>query len=56
MELLINTKPNLINCQDRKGNNLLHIAAKNRNQSFFEFIIKKAGPQALKIRNNVSFY
>jgi ankyrin repeat protein len=53
MELLINTKPNLAHCRDRKGNNLLHIAAKNRNQHFFEFIIKRTGPQALKGRNNV---
>ena len=56
MELLINTKPNLANCIDRKGNNLLHIAAKNRNQHFFEFLMKKAGPQALKARNNVILY
>jgi len=32
MEMILNGKSSLIHCRDRKGNNLLHIAAKNRNQ------------------------
>jgi len=56
MELLLTNKPKLAHCRDKKGNNLLHIAAKNRNQHFFEYIIKKTGPHALKDRNNVLHY
>jgi hypothetical protein len=53
MELLINSDSNLAHCVDKKGNNLLHIAAKNRNQQFFEYILKRTGPSALATKNNV---
>lgn len=53
MEMLISMNKNLINTKDKKGNNLLHLAAKSRNSQFFAFLLKKLGPLALSCKNNV---
>ena len=53
MQMLLNAKGSLINSRDRKGNNLLHVAAKSRNQQFFQLLLKRTGPQGLQIKNNV---
>lgn len=44
----------LAHSQDAQGNNLLHIAAKNRNDELFSFILKKTGLQDLTAKNNVT--
>lgn len=43
----------LAHAKDPLGNNLLHLAAKNRNEELFAFLIKKTGPSALTANNNV---
>jgi ankyrin repeat protein len=50
---MVTMKPELIHSQDLQGNNLLHLAAKNRNSQLFSFLLKKAGNQALTAKNNV---
>jgi ankyrin repeat protein len=45
----------LVQVKDAQGNNLLHIAAKNRNEELFAFLLKRAGLNALTSKNNVLF-
>ena len=45
----------LAQVKDAQDNNLLHIAAKNRNEELFTFLLKRAGPNALTTKNNVFF-
>lgn len=54
VEMLVSMDKELAHSQDAQGNNLLHIAAKNRNEELFGFLLRKTGPQALKAKNNVS--
>lgn len=43
----------LAHSKDPQGNSLLHIAAKNRSRELFAFILKRAGPNSLTVKNNV---
>lgn len=43
----------LVHAKDPQGNNLLHLAAKNRSEELFAFLLKKAGQPALSGKNNV---
>jgi hypothetical protein len=51
--MLIMMDRELAQAKDAQGNNLLHIAAKNRNEELFAFLLKRAGPTALAAKNNV---
>jgi len=46
MEILLNMNKHLIHFVDKKGDNLLHLAAKNRNYDFFAYLLKKMSPLA----------
>jgi ankyrin repeat protein len=52
-EILIMMNRELAQAKDAQGNNLLHIAAKNRNEELFSFLLKRTGPAALAAKNNV---
>lgn len=54
VEMLVSMDKELAHAQDAQGNNLLHIAAKNRNEELFGFILRRTGPQDLAARNNVT--